>query len=69
MNDTLDRDVLRYTLNWASSNGYPISGSQVLIELLPITREYSDLTEREMALHTAAQRVVSRQAELATSSA
>ncbi|CAM3039473.1 hypothetical protein DFJ75_2497 [Williamsia muralis] len=68
MNDTLDRDVLQYTLNWASTNGYSVSGSQILIELLPISREHSNIEERERALHAAAQQLVSGQAELATSS-
>lgn len=68
MNDTLDRDVLQYTLNWASKNGYSVSGSQILIELLPISRQFSNIDERERALHAAAQQLVSGEAELATSS-
>jgi hypothetical protein len=68
MNDTLDRDVLQYTLNWASLNGYRVSSSQILIELLPICRGYDDLEERDRALHIAAQRIVAGQTELATSS-
>jgi hypothetical protein len=67
MNDTLDRDALQYVLNWASIHGYRVSSSQILIELLPICREYGDLDERDLALHTAAQRVVDGQIELATS--
>ncbi|PXW33682.1 hypothetical protein [Nocardia sp. 348MFTsu5.1] len=57
MNDTRDRDALRYTLDWVSSNHYPLSGSDVLIALLPITRQISDLSQREQALHDAARRI------------
>ncbi|HEY9312360.1 hypothetical protein [Williamsia sp.] len=57
MNDTHDRDALRYTLDWVSNNSYPLSGSQILIGLLPITREFSDLPQREQALHDAARRL------------
>lgn len=57
MNDSHDRDALRFTLGWASTHGYGISGSQVLLELLPITRRYDDLTQRDEALHAAARRI------------
>jgi hypothetical protein len=67
MNDTLDRDVLQYTLNWASTNGYPVSGSQVLTELLPVSREHSDLEDRDRALHAAARRISAGHGDLATS--
>lgn len=60
MNDTHDRDALRFTLNWASTHDYAISGSQALLELLPITREYDDLAQRDLALHAAAQRIAGR---------
>lgn len=60
MNDTHDRDALRFTLGWASTHDYAISGSQVLLELLPITRAHDDLTERELALHAAARRIAGR---------
>lgn len=60
MNDSHDRDALRFTLDWASSHDYAISGSQVLLELLPITREHDDLTERDLALHAAARRLADR---------
>ena len=64
VNDTGDRDALRYTLDWVSTNNYPMSGSQVLIQLLPITREYRDLAQREQALHTVARRICATSAVL-----
>lgn len=67
MNDTHDRDALRFTLNWASTHDYAISGSQALLELLPITRRHDDVAEREQALHAAAQRLTSLESELVTS--
>jgi|GEM_PF-5701311 len=64
MNDTGDRDALRYTLDWVSANNYPVSGSQVLMNLLPVTREHRDLTQRERALHATAQRICATSAAL-----
>ncbi len=66
MNDSHDRDALRFTLGWVSTHDYAISGSQVLLELLPITRRHADLVEREDALHHAARRITGADQVLAT---
>ncbi|PYE21099.1 hypothetical protein DFR67_101497 [Williamsia limnetica] len=66
MNDSHDRDALRFTLGWVSTHDYAVSGSQVLLELLPITRTHTDIVEREEALHRAARRITAADQVLAS---
>ncbi|GAB2672815.1 hypothetical protein GCM10027169_38420 [Gordonia jinhuaensis] len=57
MNDTLDRDILQFTLDWATANDVSVTGTEVVTQLLPITRRYSDIAERDQALREAVRRI------------
>jgi hypothetical protein len=62
-----DRDVLQYTLDWASSNHYAITPAQILTELISVARRQADPADRDTAMHRAAQRLEARENELALS--
>ncbi|WP_068274410.1 hypothetical protein [Aldersonia kunmingensis] len=62
-----DRDVLEYTLDWASSNHYAITTAQILTELISVARRHINPFDRDAAMHTAAARLEARANELALS--
>ncbi|MGV9713342.1 hypothetical protein ACWDTI_22080 [Gordonia sp. NPDC003424] len=57
---TADRDALQFTLEWVKTNGFTVSGTDVVTELLPITRHVDDVVDREAQLLAAIARVESR---------
>ncbi|MCH5645597.1 MULTISPECIES: hypothetical protein [unclassified Gordonia (in: high G+C Gram-positive bacteria)] len=61
---TADRDALQFTLEWVKTNGFAVSGTDVVTELLPITRHVDDIVDREDRLRAAVARVESRRLAL-----
>lgn len=57
VNNTLDRDILQYTLDWVSAHDVSVTGTEVITGLLPITRRYVDPAERHEALLDAARQI------------
>lgn len=64
-----DRDVLEYTLDWASTNHYAITPAQILTELISVARHHDDPIDRDAAMHRAAARLEARENDLALSGA
>lgn len=60
----LDRDVLRYTLDWTSTNHYAITPAQILTELVSVARKHANDPHRDDAMHAAAQRIEAQENEL-----
>ena len=60
----LDRDVLRYTLDWTSTNHYAITPAQILTELLAVARKSANAPHRDEPMHAAAQRIEALENEL-----
>lgn len=57
---TTDRAALEFTLEWVKSHRFAVSGTEVVTELLPITRHVDDVVDREAQLLVAMARVESR---------
>ncbi|MFW0794537.1 hypothetical protein AAFP30_12045 [Gordonia sp. CPCC 205515] len=62
---TADRAALQFTLEWVKAHGFSVSGTDVVTELLPITRHVDDVADREAQLLAAVSRVESRRLVLA----
>ncbi|MCX5042180.1 hypothetical protein OG921_03110 [Aldersonia sp. NBC_00410] len=62
-----DADVLRYTLDWTSTNHYAITTSQILTELISVARQHAGSPDCDAAMHAAARRLEARDNELALS--
>lgn len=57
---TMDRDALQFTLEWVTTNNLPISGAEVITDLLPISRRIDDPILREVELWSAVATIESR---------